>query len=37
MNEGKTSSDDLLSKYSGSHSDVAVEDELKSLKKELGL
>ncbi len=37
LNEGKTPSDDLLSKYSGSHSDVAVEDELESLKKELGL
>lgn len=37
MNEGKTPSDDLLSKYSGSHGDVAVEDELESLKKELGL
>ena len=37
LNEGKIPSDDLLSKYSGSHSDVAVEDELESLKKELGL
>ena len=37
LNEGKTPSDDLLSKYSGSHSDVVVEDELESLKKELGL
>lgn len=37
LNEGKTPSNDLLSKYSGSHSDVAVEDELESLKKELGL
>lgn len=37
LNDGKTASDDLLNKYSGSHSDVAVEDELESLKKELGL